>query len=82
MFIQQLINGLAIGSVYALMTVGYSLIYSLMSFTNFAHGVVVTISAYIGFFVLTFLTPSIPLRSLDFWSACWADWWSRCSSSC
>ncbi|MCI9512863.1 MAG: branched-chain amino acid ABC transporter permease [Oscillospiraceae bacterium] len=64
MFIQQLINGLAIGSVYALMTVGYSLIYSLMSFTNFAHGVVVTISAYIGFFVLTFFTPSIPLGIL------------------
>ncbi len=64
MFIQQLINGLAIGSVYALMTVGYSLIYSLMSFTNFAHGVVVTISAYIGFFVLTFLTPSIPVGIL------------------
>ena len=64
MFIQQLINGLAIASVYALMTVGYSLIYSLMSFTNFAHGVVVTISAYIGFFVLTFLTPSIPVGIL------------------
>jgi len=64
MFIQQLINGLAIGSVYALMTVGYSLIYSLMSFTNFAHGVVVTVSAYIGFFVLTFFTPSIPLGIL------------------
>lgn len=64
MFIQQLINGLAIGSVYALMTVGYSLIYSLMSFTNFAHGVVVTVSAYIGFFVLTFLTPSIPVGIL------------------
>lgn len=64
MFVQQFINGLAIGSVYALMTVGYSLIYSLMSFTNFAHGVVVTVSAYIGFFVLTFLAPSIPLGIL------------------
>lgn len=64
MFIQQLINGLAIGSVYALMTVGYSLIYSLMSFTNFAHGVVVTVCAYIGFFAMTFIAPSIPLGLL------------------
>lgn len=61
MFLQQLINGLAVGSVYALLSVGYSLIYSLMNFTNFAHGVVVTLSAYIGFFVLTLLKPSIAL---------------------
>lgn len=61
MFIQQLINGLAIGSVYALMTVGYSLIYSLMSFSNFAHGVVVMLSAYVGYFVMRFFAPSIPL---------------------
>ena len=61
LFLQQLINGLAIGSVYALMTVGYSLIYSLMSFTNFAHGVVVTVCAYVGYFVLSFFITNIPV---------------------
>ena len=53
--LQQLINGLSIGSVYALMAVGYSLVYSIMNFSNFAHGGVIMIGAYIGFFVMTLL---------------------------
>lgn len=44
MFLQQLITGLSVGSIYALMAVGYSLIYSLLNFTNFAHGASVLIS--------------------------------------
>ncbi|MBA1336684.1 MAG: High-affinity branched-chain amino acid transport system permease protein LivH [Firmicutes bacterium] len=52
-FFQQLINGLSIGSVYALMAVGYSLVYSIMNFSNFAHGGVIMIGAYIGFFSMT-----------------------------
>ncbi|KXZ39136.1 amino acid/amide ABC transporter membrane protein 1, HAAT family (TC 3.A.1.4.-) [Alkalithermobacter thermoalcaliphilus JW-YL-7 = DSM 7308] len=54
-FLQQLINGLSIGSVYALMAVGYSLVYSIMNFSNFAHGGVIMIGAYIGFFLMTIL---------------------------
>ena len=61
MLLQQIINGLSIGSIYALMAVGYSLIYSLMRFTNFAHGIVVTLGAYFGFYTLTLLSPSISL---------------------
>ena len=38
LFIQQLVNGLSVGSIYALMAVGYSLIYSLLNFTNFFSG--------------------------------------------
>ncbi len=52
-FLQQLINGLSIGSVYALMAVGYSLVYSIMNFSNFAHGGVIMLGAYFGFFYLT-----------------------------
>ena len=52
-FLQQLINGLSIGSVYALMAVGYSLVYSIMNFSNFAHGGVIMLGAYFGFFALT-----------------------------
>ncbi|QZY54287.1 branched-chain amino acid ABC transporter permease [Crassaminicella profunda] len=60
-FFQQLINGLSIGSVYALMAVGYSLVYSIMNFSNFAHGGVIMIGAYIGFFCMTaFQLPFIP----------------------
>lgn len=54
-FLQQVINGLSIGSVYALMAVGYSLVYSIMNFSNFAHGGVIMIGAYIGYFSLTLL---------------------------
>ena len=54
-FLQQLINGLSLGSVYALMSVGYSLVYSIMNFSNFAHGGVIMIGAYIGYFCLTLL---------------------------
>lgn len=61
MLLQQIVNGLSIGSIYALMAVGYSLIYSLMNFTNFAHGIVVTLGAYFGFYSLTLLNPNIAL---------------------
>jgi branched-chain amino acid transport system permease protein len=54
-FLQQLVNGLSIGSVYALMAVGYSLVYSIMNFSNFAHGSVIMLGAYFGFFGLTLL---------------------------
>ena len=46
-FIQQLINGLSLGSVYALIAVGYSLVYSVLLFSNFAHGGFLVIGGYI-----------------------------------
>lgn len=62
MFIQQLINGLSVGSVYALMAVGYALIYSLLNFTNFAHSITVTIGAFTTFFFLTYAMENLFLR--------------------
>lgn len=60
-FLQQLVNGLSIGSIYALMAVGYSLVYSIMNFSNFAHGSVIMLGAYFGFFSMTLLgLPFIP----------------------
>jgi branched-chain amino acid transport system permease protein len=60
-FIQQVINGLSIGSVYALMAVGYSLVFSVMNFSNFAHGGVIMLGAYFGFFAMTlFPIPFVP----------------------
>ncbi|MDT8284964.1 MAG: branched-chain amino acid ABC transporter permease, partial [Thermovirgaceae bacterium] len=38
MFLQTLITGLSIGGIYALMAVGYSLVFSVLNFSNFAHG--------------------------------------------
>lgn len=57
-FLQQLINGLSIGSIYALMAVGYSLVYSILNFSNFAHGGVIMLGAYIGLYALHFLPQS------------------------
>ena len=54
-YLQQLVNGICLGGMYALMSVGYSLVYSIMSFSNFAHGGVIMVGAYVGFFALTVL---------------------------
>lgn len=54
-FIQQLINGLSIGSIYALMAVGYSLVYSILNFSNFAHGGVIMLGAYFGLYAVNLL---------------------------
>jgi branched-chain amino acid transport system permease protein len=59
-FLQQLINGVSIGSIYALMAVGYSLVYSIMNFSNFAHGSVIMLGAYFGYFAMTLLGLPFP----------------------
>jgi branched-chain amino acid transport system permease protein len=48
LFLQTLVTGLSIGAIYSLMAVGYSLIFSVLSFSNFAHGAVIMLGAYIG----------------------------------
>lgn len=50
--IQQIINGLSIGSVYALIAVGYSLVYSVLLFSNFAHGGFLVIGGYACYYAL------------------------------
>jgi branched-chain amino acid transport system permease protein len=52
---QQVINGISIGGVYALIAVGYSLVYSVLNFSNFAHGEVLMVGAYAGFYALSAL---------------------------
>lgn len=47
MIFQTIVTGLSIGSIYALMAVGYSLVFSVLNFSNFAHGMVITLGAYI-----------------------------------
>ena len=50
--LQQIINGLALGAIYALIALGYTMIYGVLRFINFAHGDVFMVGAYIGFFTL------------------------------
>ena len=51
--LQQIINGLSLGSVYALIAVGYSLVYSILLFSNFAHGGFLVVGGYACYFLLT-----------------------------
>lgn len=53
MFIQTLVTGLAIGGIYALMAVGYSLVFSVLNFSNFAYGSIIMLGAYAGYYILT-----------------------------
>lgn len=52
-FVRQLIFGLAQGSIYALIALGYTLVYGVLSMINFAHGEVFMAGAYMGFFAIT-----------------------------
>lgn len=51
-FLQQLINGLQLGFVYALIALGYTMVYGIVRLINFAHGDVFMVGAYLGFFAL------------------------------
>lgn len=50
-FLQQTVNGLALGSIYALIALGYTLVYGVLRFVNFAHGDVLMIGAYAAVFL-------------------------------
>jgi len=53
--LQQLINGISLGSIYALIALGYTMVYGIINLINFAHGDIYMIGAYIGFACTTFL---------------------------
>ncbi|HZK20023.1 MAG TPA: branched-chain amino acid ABC transporter permease [Treponemataceae bacterium] len=52
-FVQQLINGLSLGSIYALIALGYTMVYGIVLLLNFAHGDILMVGAYAAFFVLS-----------------------------
>lgn len=54
-FFQQLTNGLAIGGIYALIALGYTMVYGVLKLINFAHGDLFTIGAFLGLTLLTSL---------------------------
>jgi branched-chain amino acid transport system permease protein len=52
MIIQQVINGISLGSIYALIALGYTMVYGIVKLINFAHGDLLMVGAYAGYFVL------------------------------
>ena len=51
-FFSQLINGLSLGSIYALIALGYSMVYGIILLLNFAHGDIIMVGAYMSWFVM------------------------------
>lgn len=51
-FLEQMLNGLTIGSFYALIALGYSMVYGVMKLINFAHGDLFALGSYLGFTLL------------------------------
>lgn len=65
-FIQQVVNGVSLGSVYALIALGYTMIYGVLRFINFAHGDIFMIGAFVAYY----LAPKIvPLVDGNLWLA-------------
>ena len=64
-YIQQVLNALQVGSVYALIALGYTMVYGILTMINFAHGDIFMVSTYVAFFfstmVLTLVTGMNPL---------------------
>src|SRR6266699_2215347 len=56
-FLQQLINGLSLGAFYALIALGYTMVYGVLRFINFAHGDVFMIGAFCGYYLSPRLLP-------------------------
>jgi len=61
-FVQYLVNGFAQGSIYALIALGYTMVYGILKLINFAHGEIYMIGGYVGIFLLSTL-------GLPFWAA-------------
>ncbi len=72
-YLQQLVNGLTVGSTYALIAIGYTMVYGIIGMINFAHGEVYMIGSYIAFIAITLLAmmglDSVPLMMLAAFAA-------------
>ena len=55
LFFEQLINGITVGSLYAMIALGYTMVYGVLSMVNFAHGDIYMVGAYWGYFTLSLL---------------------------
>jgi branched-chain amino acid transport system permease protein len=69
LFLQQLLNGLSLGSIYALIALGYTMVYGVLRFINFAHGDVYMLGAFSGFFIAQYVAKFIPFAEYDSFTA-------------
>ncbi len=65
-FVQQLINGLTLGSIYGLIAIGYTMVFGIIGMVNFAHGDVFMVSAFIALILYLLLTAVLGVSALGF----------------
>src|ERR1017187_10936861 len=58
-FVQQIVNGLSVGLVYALMAIGFTLIFGVLNVVNCAHGEVYRLGAFAGLMLITWIAPPV-----------------------
>src|SRR5262245_65700222 len=63
-FLQQMINGVTLGSIYGLIAIGYTMVFGIIGMVNFAHGDVFMVSTFIALIFLMVLTQVVGLGSL------------------
>src|SRR5579884_1716504 len=62
-FVQQLINGITLGSIYGLIAIGYTMVFGIIGMVNFAHGDVFMVSAFIGLIAYLIVTAWLGIAS-------------------
>ena len=76
-FLPYLLAGISVGGQYALIAIGYTMVYGILRLINFAHGDIFTVAG----FLMVYATASLPLRFPSRWSSwprcCWALRWRR-----
>src|ERR1700753_255367 len=63
-FLQQLVNGLTLGSIYGLIAIGYTMVFGIIGMVNFAHGDVFMVSAFIAMLIFLAVTQLLGIASL------------------
>ena len=63
-FLQTLINGLTLGSIYGLIAIGYTMVFGIIGMVNFAHGDVFMLSAFVGLIIFLILTQLLGITSI------------------
>src|SRR5438270_12570922 len=63
-FLQQLINGITLGSIYGLIAIGYTMVFGIIGMVNFAHGDVFMVSAFVALIALLILTTWLGISSI------------------
>src|SRR4029078_8124292 len=64
-FVQQLINGITLGSIYGLIAIGYTMVFGILGMVNFAHGDVFMVSAFIALIAFLILTTWVGVGSFS-----------------